>query len=90
MLKNLYVNEFEPSSTGIGNTRMKTPFRFKFKVIAAFNGLYDSNNYHHIRLSYYTHQSINQKSQNLYYYIPTYHLNGKTMKIIPFPLEKYL
>ena len=69
---------------------MKTPFRFKFKVIAAFNGLYDSNNYHHIRLSYYTHQSINQKSQNLYYYIPTYHLNGKTMKIIPFPLEKYL
>ena len=32
---------------------------------------------HHFSFSsYYSHQTINQKSQDLYYYIPTCHLNG--------------
>ena len=81
--RELYVNEFEPASTDIGNNRMKTPFEFKFKVMATFNDLSGSNTYHHIRLSfssYYTHQSINQKSQDLYYYIPTCHLNGEMIE----------
>ena len=79
----LYVNEFEPASTDLGNNRMKTPLEFKFKAMTNFNDLSSGSNYHHIRVSfstYYTHTSINQALQDLYTYVPTCHLNGQRIE----------
>lgn len=55
---------------------MKTPFEFVVKAMATFSTL--SSNYHEVRLtynSYYTYSSTVQ-NQDLFYYIPTCHLNG--------------
>lgn len=55
---------------------MKTPFEFVIKAMATFSTL--SSNYHEVRLnfnSYYTFSNTVQV-QDLFYYIPTCHLNG--------------
>ena len=82
--RELYVNEFEPANTdSIGSNRHKTPFEFKFKVMANFGDLENSNNYHQIRVtfsSYYNHVSLNQQSNDLFKYVPTCHLNGQRIE----------
>ena len=62
---------------------MKTPLEFKFYVMTTFNDLSGTNNYHHIRVTfstYFTHSSLNQNTQDLFYYIPTCHLNGEMIE----------
>ena len=74
-----YVNEFEPCSGDLGTDRMKNPFEFTFIAMANFN-LQTGSNYHEIKVkydSYYTIPTLNQKTNDLYYYVPTCHLNGQ-------------
>ena len=47
--------------------------------MATFSDLSSGSNTHLIRVtfnSYFSHETINQKSNDLYYYVPTCHLNG--------------
>ena len=57
---------------------MKTPFEFTFKAMANFASLSGSN-YHTIKVKYdsfYSVPTLSQRSNDLFYYIPTCHLNG--------------
>jgi hypothetical protein len=80
--KEVVVNEWEPADYYINNASTlklaKTPFRFKVIAPASFASLSGSN-YHTISLyygSYYSNPSLNQNSNDLYYYVPTCELNG--------------
>jgi hypothetical protein len=76
------VNEWEPADYYVNNASVprlaKTPFRFKMMAPTTFSSLSGSN-FHTISLnygSYYTTPTLNQNTNDLYFYVPTCELNG--------------
>ena len=75
----MYVNEYLPADTDLNTNKMKTPFEFKIKAMTSFANRENTSYFHTVKVefsSYYTHETINQKTQDLSYYVPTCHLNG--------------
>lgn len=79
----IYVNEWEPAHYFVSNsshtTQAKTPFEFKMISPTSFSNKDGTNDYHNIELtynSYYVIPTLNQQSNDLFYYVPTCHLNG--------------